>query len=140
MAANNLAELEKELNKELRKSMIEAKNKALADMEEETSDYYEGTDPTYVRTYALRDTPKTSDLSIKNNDISFNAYLDQTHQYTTGDNPTMAKVLNLANYGKPWKTASGALARQTVGKKGFWERAENKMEKSLDDIISKNFG
>ena len=47
----------------------------------------------------------------------------------------MDKVLDLANYGIPW----ASYVNPTVGKKGFWERAEKKIEKDLEDTMGKFF-
>ena len=76
---------------------------------------------------------------MSGDEAAFDAYLDQSYVYPTGDNPSMGQVLDLANYGKPWITKSGTPARHTLGKKGFWDRAEKKMEKTLDDTMSQFF-
>ena len=85
-------------------------------------------------------TAHTTSIKNRGGEVTFDAYLDQTHEYTTGDEPTMDKVLELANYGTPWitktysvngRTVGGNPAKPTVGKKGFWERAEKKIEKDL---------
>lgn len=67
--------------------------------------------------------------------VSFEAYLDKKHQYTTNSNPNMQQVLDLANEGKKFTTKNGYPAKATVGQKGFWERANDKMKKSLDDTM-----
>lgn len=140
MKAKNMKELNAMLMSELRKSMSVASDKMLGDMYGETGDYYtEGSPKEYVRTGALGDTPRTTAVSVSGNTASFEAYLDKNHQYTTGDNPNMEQVLNLANYGTPWTTKSGSKARQTVGKKGFWERAEKEMERTFNATLSKSF-
>ena len=140
MTANNMNELERILMFQVRKAMNVASQKSLRDMDEETWGFYtKGQPKVYQRTGALGDTPKVTNVSSSTNEATFVAYLDQSHNYTTGDDPTMGQVLDLANYGIPWKTGSGALARPTVGKSGFWERAEKKMEKTLDDTMSQFF-
>lgn len=140
MIARNMKELEKILNQQLQKAMCQASNKMLGDMYEETEGFYKGTQPkVYERTGALGDTPKTTSLNINNNEVSFVAYLDTSHKYTTGDNPTMMQVLKLANSGEPWKTKNGSMALPTVGQGGFWERAEAKMKKSFQQTLEKYF-
>lgn len=141
MVANNMAELEKMLLKEMKKAMQVSAQKSLADMYEETGDFYTGGDPDiYERTGALGDTPRTTEVSTSGNEVSYKAYLEKTGGYTTGDNPSMEQVLNLANYGDAWTTSSGKKARPVVGKSGFWERAERKIEKDLNDTMSSFFG
>lgn len=144
MTANNMSDLNAMLIKELGKAMNIASDKALADMYDETGKFYtKGSPVMYDRTGALGDTPKTTAVTISSfgngGQASFEAYLDTNHQYTSGDNPNMQQVLELANYGTPWTTASGATAKQTLGKKGFWERAEKKMDKTLDITLKKFF-
>lgn len=140
MQANNMKELETILRKEMEKAMRITSDKVLADMYEETYGFYTGSNPKqYQRTGALGDTPKTTAISSSGDSVSFQAYLDTSGGYTSGDKPSMTQVLHLANYGTPWTTASGAPARQTVGKKGFWERAEQKMQKELDSTMGAFF-
>ena len=142
MVAKNTKQLEAMLMKELNRAMKDASKKALADMREETSDYYEGSTPRkdgYIRTYKLEKSPKVTPIESNGGTLSFEAYLDQSHHYKTGDKPYMGQVLDLANYGKPWITASGAPANPTIGKRGFWERAEKKVKKSFERAIKDHF-
>lgn len=140
MTAKNMKELEQMLLKEMRKAMNVASERMLADMYDETGGFYtQGNPKMYQRTGALGDTPKTTAVSSSGNVVSFKAYLDTSGGYTTGDNPSMAQVLDLANYGKPWTTKSGSPARATLGKKGFWERAEKKMQRTLDRTMRQFF-
>lgn len=140
MTAKNMKELEQMLLKEMRKAMNVASERMLADMYDETGGFYtQGNPKMYQRTGALGDTPKTTAVSSFGNVVSFKAYLDTSGGYTTGDNPSMTQVLDLANYGKPWTTKSGSPARATLGKKGFWERAEKKMQRTLDRTMRQFF-
>lgn len=140
MTANNMKQLEQMLLKESKKAMEVASKKILADMYDETGKFYTSGKPKmYERTGALGDTPKTTAISTVGNEVSFNAYLDTFGGYTTGDNPSMTQVLNLANYGKAWITKGGRPARDVLGKRGFWERAENKMEEELDRTMKQFF-
>ena len=140
MTAKNMKELEQMLLKEMRKAMDVTSERILADMHDETSGFYtQGSPKMYQRTGALGDTPKTTAVSSSGNVASFKAYLDTSGGYTTGDNPSMKQVLDLANYGKPWTTKNGSPARATLGKKGFWERAEKKMQRTLDRTMRQFF-
>lgn len=138
--ARNMGELRAMLQKEMRKAMTVVADKAEADMHEETWDFYEGSKPSkYVRTGALGDTPRVTSLTTSGNQVSFEAYLDTSHRYATGDEPTMEQVLKLADHGDAWTTKGGSPARDTVGKKGFWDRAKSKMEQDMNDTLSSFF-
>lgn len=93
----------------------------------------------YKRTGALGDTPKVTDIDVSGNSASFTAFLDTSGGYTTGDNPSMEQVLNLANYKTRWITSGGHPARLALGKTGFWERAEEKMEDTFNKTMRQFF-
>ena len=140
MAANNMSQLNAMLMKELRKAMNVASEKMLADMYDETGKFYtKGKPKSYERTGALGDTPRTTALTSVGNSVSFEAYLDLNHQYTTGSYPSMEQVLKLANSGIPFTSKNGYPARPTLGKKGFWEASEKKMERTLNQTMRKFF-
>lgn len=140
MTAKNMKELEQIMLKEMKKAMSVASEKMLADMHDETGRFYtKGQPKMYKRTGALGDTPKTTAPSESNNAVSFEAYLETSYDYSTGSKPSMTQVLNLANYGIPFTTNSGHSARPTLGNKGFWERSEKKMEKTLNRTMKKFF-
>ena len=140
MAANNMSQLNAMLMKELRKAMNVASEKMLADMYGETGKFYtKGKPKSYKRTGALGDTPRTTALTSAGNSVSFEAYLDLNNQYTTGSYPSMEQVLNLANSGIPFTSKNGYPARPTLGKKGFWEASEKKMERTLNQTMRKFF-
>lgn len=138
MVARNMSEVNAMLTKRLRKAMEVASEKALADMYEETGNFYTGGEPeVYQRTGALGDTPKTTAVTVGGDSASFEAYLDQNHRYTTGKAPTMHDVLNLANSGIT--NSSVGNLRPTVGKKGFWDRAEKKIKKDFERTLKQFF-
>ena len=140
MAANNMKQLNNMLMKELRKGMNVASEKMLADMYSETGKFYtKGKPKEYERTGALGDTPRITSINSAGNTVSFKAYLNLNHQYTTGSYPSMEQVLNLANYGIPFTSKNGYPAKPTLGKKGFWEAAEKRMEKTLNQTMRKFF-
>lgn len=134
----SLAKLNAALMKDLISAMKEAEYMAMCDMKEGTDVFYGGGSPKmYTRTGALGMTPKTSDFSSSasglGGQVSFKAYLDQSGNYTTGKRPSMATVLQLANYGG----VSGY--RPTVGTKGFWEYSLSLMEESFYQTIANYF-
>ena len=144
-----MKELRRMLTKETRKAMGIISEKALADMMEETYDFYvpaPGVKPEnpkrYDRTGALGDTPITTAVTASDSEIYFDAYLNLSHNYTTGSKPSMLDVLNLANDAEV-ESSVGFLRRthgeKVHGKGHFWERAEVKMEKSLKDVMKKFF-
>lgn len=142
--AKNMKQLNDMLMRELKNTMKKVRKKSRHDMEEATKWFYEGGEPEmYVRTGALGDTPRVtynnSYTYANGGEVSFTAYLDKSHVYTTGDRPDMEKVLDLANDGIQWVTANGYYARNTVGNKKFWERAEENIEKDFEETLSKTF-
>lgn len=140
MVASNMSQLEKMLMSQMKKAMKVASAKMEADVMEETYGFYAGSSPKmYERTGALGDTPMVTGLTYGNETVSFDVCLDDSGAYSTGDNPSMKQVLQLADRGMPWITASGAKAREVVGKGGFWERSEKKFQKSLDGIMESFF-
>lgn len=140
MVATNMSQLEKMLMSRMQKAMSVASKKIEADVMEETWNFYTGGSPTmYVRTGALGNTPKVTGLTSGGKSVSFDVYLDDSGGYSTGDNPSMAQVLQLADRGIPWTTSSGATARPTVGKGGFWERSEKKFQKTLNEVMKSFF-
>lgn len=132
--ARNLAELNKEIMKVVSAAMKEVNYLALDSMAEGVDMFYNGGSPTkYERTDKLRRTPKVSGVLTGSTMASFKAYLDQSGGYTTGKRPSMATVLQLANYGG----VSGY--RPTVGAKGFWEYSEHLIEDSLNEVFASYF-
>lgn len=144
MPIKNMQELNNVLKKELRKAMTITAKKILADMYEEVGNFYSGGEPIpaenggYVRTGALGDTPTTTSLSEDSETISFNAYLDLKHKYTTGKNPNMINVLLLTNDIMTKQDKIGYL-RKAKGSPHYWDKALSKMENTYFDVLGKFF-
>jgi hypothetical protein len=137
MIAHSDAELNRMIMAELRSAMNEAAFQMERDMESATQYFYSGGQPRmYHRTGALGETPRVSDIRESDNSVEFEAYLDQSNMYSTGKDPTMSDVLNLANYG--YTHGSVGRLRPTVGNAKFWERAKDDMESTLKRIMSKH--
>lgn len=138
MTAKNMKELEAMLMKEMRKSMHISSEKMLADMCEETGKFYTTKDPVqYVRTGALSDTPKITALKTTAKAVSFDAYLDLKHDYTTGKNPSMKDILLLASENRT--NSSVGYLRPTIGKLQSWEDTEKKLDNTLNKTLDKFF-
>ena len=141
MASNLSNQLKAQVMSEIQQAMQSASTKLMDDMDSAIDEFYNGGAPKkYIRTGALGNTPSTTPVVISGNTVSFSAYLDKGHVYSTADNPSMGQVLDLANYGTPWTTSGGRLAHPTVGKPGFWENAVEKMTKTIEDTLVSRFG
>lgn len=138
--AKSLEELEKQILKDMEKAMNEASKQMKKDMQKGTEYFYsKGPGSMYVRTGQLGKTPNVTPVTVSGNEVSFDAYLDKDYVYNSGDKPDMGQVLELANYGNPWRTQSGAWANPTVGNNGFWEKSEEYMEDTFDKVMGKYF-
>ena len=142
--AKNMKQLNDMLMRELKSTMKKVRKKSKEDMKEATKWFYDGGEPEmYVRTGELGKTPRVtyndSHAYTYGGEVSFTAYLDDSYVYTTGDQPDMGKVLDLANNGIKWITSGGYYARDTVGNQKFWERAEENIEKDFEGALSKTF-
>lgn len=138
MTIKNDKELERALKKDLRKAMQFGADKVLADMFESAGEFYTDTEPKmYERTGALANTPNTTGLSDEGNGYSFDAYFDDKGSYTTGKNPSMHDVLDLADKGIT--NSSVGKLRPAVGNMGFVDNADKKIEKTMDETLGKFF-
>lgn len=136
--ARNMNELNAMLLHEITKAMNITSEKVLAEMYGETYMFYtKGKPKVYKRTGALGDTPRTTSPTVVGHLVSFDAYLDLRHQYTTGKTPSMLDVLRLANSGITHSSV-GCL-KPTLGKNGFWEASEKKIERTLNTTMRKFF-
>lgn len=136
--ASGLSDIEKEIMAKAKEAMEELRLRVEDDINEGLDYFYQGGTPVmYKRTGALGDTPELTSVYTRGNTVGFKAYLDKTHIYGTGKSPGMDDVLDLANYGYTYSRV-GEL-RPTVGSMGFWERIEENIQKSFDDVMSKYF-
>ena len=96
-------------------------------MKKEMADFYtEGNPVMYERTGALGETSRVSGIKSDGTSAGFDAYLDQSHSYTTGT-WSMAKVQENAENG------TGGI----LGKSGFWARIKAEIPKDLSDACKK---
>lgn len=139
MIARNMNELHSMLHKELRKAMEKTLREVMKDMQDSIQYFYDGGFPDkYHRTEAMKDTPSTTDIKEQGNVISFEAFLNTQHQYTTGKNPNMLQVLLLTNDLMTKQPDIGKL-RKAVGSPYYWQLALDKMEKTYNDVLSNFF-
>lgn len=127
-----MAQLTKMLQNELQTAMQETSVKSLTIMRKEISNFYTGGAlPTvYRRTYALGSTPRTTKVSSVGNTALFDAYLDQTHVYSTGrDLRIMSSLL----------PAAEAHTHGIKGSGGFWRRSEEQIGEAITETIKNHF-
>ena len=141
---HSLEELKEQIEQRMRRGMVEASSTALQDMKSATQFFYHGGFPKkYKRTGALGNTPEVETVTGDSSGMRFTARLNQDHQYSTGDNPSMNQVLQLANYGNPWvitnpHNGDEYLAKPTVGSQGFWEKAEEDIKQHTREALERN--
>lgn len=137
MVATNMKQLDDMLKKHVKKALTVASSKIEADMYEETGGFYTKGEPKmYERTGALGDTPRTTAIITNGSVFTFNAYLDQSHQYTTGKSPLMSDVLAVAN-DHSLSATYGLMP--PLGRQHFWDRAEKKIERTLNKTMRSFF-
>lgn len=139
VVCTSMAALRSAIMKEMRDAMAETQYMAQDDMEMaiETVFYEGGSPKVYERTGQLGNTPQISPLSQRGLTITFDAKLNNSGSYTSGKNPSMQDILALTNYGTT-NSSVGRLA-PAVGGKRYWEKAEEQIEKSLNDNMKNHF-
>lgn len=134
-----MAELESMLKKELLKAMNEVAGRALEAMNDGIEDFYSGGEPKiYERTFAMKETPTISKIHDSGKTISFEAYLNTQHQYTTGKNPNMLQVLLLTNDLETNQPNIGYL-KKAVGSPHYWDRVLEIMKQTYYDVLNRYF-
>lgn len=139
MTVNNMAELEQMIRHEMQKAMQVVQAKAEADMFEETGNFYTSGNPRlYQRTGNLGSSPRTSGLSGGGNTVSFDAYLEPG-DYTSAN--ARLQSMGFSSYFSPLQvlTAAEHGTSHILGRPGFWQRSEQKIEQDLNDIMSQFF-
>lgn len=119
---------------QIRKEMVGAVNEAsIVSFEDAKSNlsesYNNGEKPeVYKRTYKMQNSPRMNGAISSGNTVVAKVYLDQSYSYDTGsyDTPT---VFDQAENG-------GSGIKLTPG---FWKKTESKVQKNLDDAMSKRF-
>lgn len=132
MVVHSLAELERALMAELSDAMNEASVMMWQDTQEEVSKFYsQGSPKVYVpRTGTLGNTPDATPVKTSGNTSSFEVYLHQDFGYSTGS----FSMLQVLEHAESTHFRAGIL-----GKPKFWHDAQDKMEVTFNDIMSKHF-
>ena len=130
MTVSSIAELESALMSELNSAMNDAAVDIWVDTKDEVKKFYSQGEPLkqYSRTGKLGETPDVTDIATGGKSVSFEVYLRTDFGYSTGTF-SMAQVQTNAEAG----TAG------IKGKPGFWASAEEKMEKTFENIMRKHF-
>lgn len=129
MVATNLGQLEQMLREKMRSAMQLASDNIHSDTEKNLAAFYSiPQGKQYERTGNLGSSAERTPVSSCGNTFSFEERLNTTHGYTTG---TFSKteVLEAAEHHK-----AGIL-----GKPGFWEKSEGKMQKRLESALHSKF-
>lgn len=137
--ATSMEQLQAMLRSEMSKAMSETMTKSLADMREQTMDFYSIGRPTiYHRTGQLGNSPRVQTLSVGSNFISFKAYL-QLGSYTVPNEEFTKR--GYASYFSPLQVMNAAEYHQAhvKGRPGFWHRSQLNIERDLRNIMSKHF-
>lgn len=135
----SMAQLETELRNEMVKAMNETMVRSLADMREQTMDFYSIGRPTiYHRTGQLGNSPRVEGVSVGGNSASFKAYL-QMGSYTV-PNPAFTRR-GYASYFSPLQVMNAAEYHQAhvKGRPRFWYRSQLNIERDLRNIMSAHF-
>ena len=142
--ATNLDELRDMIMAKARSAVEETQVMAMKEMKQGVQDFYDYAEPVkYVRTGALGKTPSVTPIvevrrgGVYNSELSFTAYLDKSHQYTTGKEPDMEDVLNLTNYKE--RLGKVGYLRDAVGKSGYWEESLDRIDKDFYKAMIKRF-
>ncbi len=121
--------IRKDVQKKLRKSIDEIADRAEVIMHDEIASFYFGGSPSfYNRTGTLATTPQITDKYCTKDSAAVTASLNQNISYDTGTF-SGAEVIDAAEYGRAG----------IVGHSGFWERSEERIKETVDDVLSTNF-
>lgn len=124
-----ISAIRRDLKKKLRSTIDEIADKSVVIMEEELENFYNGGVPLfYVRTGTLGTTPRVTDKYCSSNEAGVRASLNQDISYDTGTF-SGAEVIDAAEHEK----------HGIVGRGGFWERSEERINETVDETIEKNF-
>ena len=126
-----MAQLENAIKERISQAASGIKDECEKIEKEELASFYSQGDPVrYRRTGALGETGKSTGISTSGTGVSFDMYLDQDHEYTTGT-WNMPQVMDAAESGAP---GSGIL-----GKPGFWDRATGRFDNAINEGLGKYF-
>lgn len=131
MKFRNMEQLQRVLNNRLEVAMDDVRREILKIMYHEVYSFYTNKKKPkkYIRTGALGDTVSATQLRKLGDEVSFMAYLDRTHQYTTGSF-NMLDVLRVAE-------SSDRRLTRIKGRPGFWRRSTARFDRILIQRLKK---
>lgn len=117
------------IRREMESAVSEAESEAFLTALNEVNSSYSGREPkVYKRTGQLKNSPRTTGVTVSGNTVIAKIYLDQQYNYNTGTYST-PKVFSEAEAG-----GSGIVLTP-----GFWKRTESKVPIYLSKAFSKRF-
>lgn len=150
MIVNSREELVRALADEMKKAMNELNVTSKNIVESELKAYYAGTSPKmYKRTGMLESSGEVTNVSGDRAEMSFIARMKKDYTYpsitytypdgghTTSKSPSMEDVLNLTNDGIT--SSSVGRLHPAIGRGGYWDRIEEKIEESQNTIMGNHF-
>lgn len=124
-----ITEIKKDLKRKLSKTIDEVADESEQIMDEELKGFYSGGKPSvYKRTGTLGTAPQITDKYCTGNSAGVTASLNQNISYDTGTF-SGAQVIDAAEHGEAG----------IVGRGGFWERSDTRIEDAVNDAIVRNF-
>lgn len=124
-----IAGIKMDIQRKLQKTIDEIADESDQIMNEELEGFYSGGMPIfYHRTNTLRNSPQTTNKYCTGNSAGVTVSLNQNISYDSGTF-SGAQVIDAAEHGEAG----------IVGRSGFWERSDKRIEKIVDDVIRKNF-
>lgn len=141
--ANGAGELEQMFRQALQMAMQAVESKAKDDMFEEVGNFYSIGSPTiYRRTGGLRSSPRTTGVSVGGAfggiSASFEAYLEPPHYRVPNIDFTSR---GYASYFSPLQAMNAAEYHfaHVLGRPGFWQRSERRIEQDLNSTLASFF-
>lgn len=130
-AARSIEELQDMIMAEINSAMQETNEKAMEAMQKNLNKFYASPKPKrYIRTEALKRTPRVLPVSSVGTTSSFKFYLDKNHTYSTGNllRP-MAALLSAAEQHK----------YNIIGKGSFWGHSIEETKTAFYSAMGKRF-
>ena len=137
--ATSFAALKQMIRKEVQSAMQEVNAKALINMQKETANFYSiGKPHIYIRTGALKNSPKVDSVFMGGDYMSFWFYLSLPDYYVPNPAFTMRGYASYFSTLQVMNAAEYHFAH-VLGRPGFWHRAYVKTEHDFKRAFSSRF-